>query len=75
MTPSYRQAVMGLTAEMLVLHPVVERYRDHHGYPREQLAGFGVMREGGPQLLADGALTARSTIAEELAIQRAFSGR
>jgi len=53
-----------------MLCPVTERYRDRHGYPRQRLAGFGVMRMQGPQLVADGALVDRAMIAKELAIEK-----
>lgn len=68
--PDHHQAVMHLANETLILHPVTQRYRDHHGYARERTAGFGVMREHGPELAADGALADRSAIAQELTIQR-----
>jgi hypothetical protein len=73
--PEHRRALLGLANETLILHPVTKRYRDHHGYPRERTAGFGVMREPGPALLADGALAERSAITEELARQKAQQPR
>jgi hypothetical protein len=69
--PEHRRALLGLANETLILRPVTERYRDHQGYSHERTAGFGVMREHGPVLLADGALAERSAIMTELAKQRA----
>lgn len=68
--PGHRDAVMGLSDEALILHPVREEYRTIRGERDLRLIGFGVMREQGPQLLAGCALADRAGIAAELAIQR-----
>ncbi|MGH8888038.1 MAG: hypothetical protein ACRDYX_23365 [Egibacteraceae bacterium] len=70
--PSHRQAVMGLARETLILRPVREEYRTRRGERQWRVAGFGVMRAGGPVLVADGALAERSAIAQELMIQRSL---
>ncbi|MGH8905883.1 MAG: hypothetical protein ACRD0K_05085 [Egibacteraceae bacterium] len=62
---------MSLAGETLILRPVLEEYRTIRGEPDKRVLGFGVLREHGPELLSDGALTDRSAIAQELAIQRA----
>ncbi|MGH8897577.1 MAG: hypothetical protein ACRDZ4_11255 [Egibacteraceae bacterium] len=62
---------MSMAKSTLILHPVWEEYRTARGERQERLAGFGVMRGDGPNLLADGALVERSAIAQELAIQSA----
>ncbi|MGH8906241.1 MAG: hypothetical protein ACRD0K_06955 [Egibacteraceae bacterium] len=69
--PGHRRAVMSLAYETLILHPVWVQHRTVRGDREERLAGFGVMREYGAELATDGALTDRSAIIEELAIQRA----
>jgi hypothetical protein len=68
----HRQAVMSLADATLILHPVWEEYRTARGERQERLVGFGVMREHGPRLLGDGAVTDRSAITQELASQRAL---
>lgn len=72
--PEHRQALLALENEILILRPMTENYCDHQGYTQKRLAGFGVMGEYGPELVADGALTERSVIAEELARQKLESG-
>lgn len=70
LAPGHRQAVMKLAGELLIVHPVREEYRTRRGELHWRVVGFGVMREHGPEALADGALACRSAIAEELAVQR-----
>lgn len=46
--PDHRHAVMGLSDETLILHPVREEHRTIRGERDLRLIGFGVMREQVP---------------------------
>ncbi|MGH8904469.1 MAG: hypothetical protein ACRDYA_22995 [Egibacteraceae bacterium] len=60
LAPGHRRAFMKLADELLVVHPVREEYRTRRGERDWRVVGFGVMREQGPHLLADGALALRT---------------